>query len=516
MAEVEAAPDGRPGIGAKGAGVARQDDTEEEAFSQALRRACEHALAWRALLADRSVFPEAAPEEIRAALGAVDLPEEGDDAVTTLDALARAAELGATASAGPRYFGYVIGSSLPVAAAADWLVTAWDQNAALYSCGPAVCLVEETCAAWLVDLLGLPARTSVGFTTGTQMAAFTGLAAARHHLLAAAGWDAERDGLWQAPRVPVIVSEQRHASIDRALRYLGMGAPSRTVACRPDGTVDLSALGLALDEAERPPIVCVQAGNINTGGVDPLAEVCARVHARGGWVHVDGAIGLWALASDRHRHLLQGARLADSWTTDAHKWLNVPFDCGIALVAHPAAHRAAVRISADYLETSQHRDQINTVPEWSRRARSVPVYAALRTLGRSGVARLVDRAVEHAHRMAARLAAEPGVEIVADVVLNQALVRFHAAHWDGDDLTAEVVRRVQQDGTCWLSGSSFAGRTVMRVSVCSWATTAEDVDRSADAIVRCYREAVTGAGSATAGRTPAAGRRGQRGRKRRC
>ncbi|WP_460345236.1 pyridoxal phosphate-dependent decarboxylase family protein [Actinoallomurus acanthiterrae] len=461
----------------------------EREFSEVLRRGYEHAARWRASVAERPVFPSVDPAELRSLLDAGKVPERGEDAVAVLDVLARAGELGSTASAGPRYFGYVIGSSLPVAVAADWLVSAWDQNATLYSCGPAVCVIEDVCAGWLVDLLGLPHQTSVGFTTGTQMAAFTALAAARHRLLAAQGWDAEADGLWGAPRIPVIASAQRHASVDRALRYLGMGARVRPVACDANGAVVLGALAEALDEVERPPIVCVQAGNINTGAVDPLAEVCELVHARDGWVHVDGAIGLWALASAEHRHVLRGAELADSWTTDAHKWLNVPFDCGVAFVAHPEAHVAALRVTADYLEVSERRDQINTVPEWSRRARSVPLYAALRTLGRSGVADLVDRNIANARQMAARLSAEPGVEILNDVVLNQVLVRFTAPDHDADLLTAEVIRRVQDEGTCWLSGSTVDDRPVMRVSVCSWLTSTDDIDRGADAIVRCLRTA---------------------------
>ncbi|MEV6317156.1 aminotransferase class V-fold PLP-dependent enzyme [Streptomyces sp. NPDC051776] len=464
-------------------------------FPGLLHQAYEHAVRWRSSLPDRPVFPAAAAEEIRAALGEGDgMPPHGEDAASTLDALARAGELGSTASAGPRYFGYVIGSSLPVAAAADWLVTAWDQNSTLHSCSPAASVVEDVCAAWIVDLLGLPRRTSVGFTTGTQMAAFTGLAAARHHLMAAAGRDVQTDGLWNAPRIPVIASEERHASIDRALRYLGMGTRVDAVACDANGAMELSALDAALARADRPPIVCVQAGSINTGAVDPLRAVCERVHANDGWVHVDGAIGLWALAADaEHRRLLDGAQLADSWTTDAHKWLNVPFDCGIALVAHPEAHRAALAVTADYLEISGHREQIDTVPEWSRRARSVPVYAALRSLGRAGVARLVGANIAHARRMASLLAAEPGVEIVNDVVLNQVLVRFTGpVRDDADGLTEEVVRRVQQDGTCWLSGSVFAGRAVMRISVCSWQTTADDIARSAAAIIRCYHDVVRG------------------------
>ncbi len=463
------------------------DDLE---FGDILQRAYRHVLSWRQSVTDRPVFPVVTSNELRDLLTDGSPPEAGTDAISTLDILARAGELGSTASAGPRYFGYVIGSSLPVAVGADWLVTAWDQNATLYSCGPAVSVIEEVCADWLVKMLGLPPHTSAGFTTGTQMAAFTCLAAARHHLLARQGWDAEADGLWGAPRIPVIAGEQRHASIDRALRYLGMGTRVHDVGCDANGAIDLSALRAELDRVDRPPIVCVQAGNINTGAVDPLREVCELTHDRGGWVHVDGAIGLWALASDKYRHLFDGAHLADSWTTDAHKWLNVPFDCGIAFVAHPDAHRAAVGVTAAYLEASAHRDQINTVPDWSRRARSVPVYAVLRTLGRAGIARLIDRNVEHAHRIAAHLAAELGIEIVNEVVLNQVLVRFTAPGHDDDELTREVIARVQDDGTCWLSGSVFDNRVVMRISICSAYTTAEDIRRSADAIIRCGRDAM--------------------------
>lgn len=459
--------------------------------ARVLRRGYEHAVRWRASVADRPVFPSFDLAQLRAALGAGGLPEVGEDPVTVIDVLARAGEVGSTASTGPRYFGYVIGSSLPVAVAADWLVAAWDQNANLYSCGPAVCLMEEVCAGWVVDLLGLPPQTSVGFTTGTQMAAFTALAAARHHLLAGQGWDVEAEGLWGAPRIPVIASGERHGSIDRALRFLGMGTAVRSIACDADGAIDLADLTEAMDTAEPAPIVCIQAGSINTGAVDPLGEVCQRVHARGGWVHVDGAIGLWTLASAQHRHLLRGVELADSWTTDAHKWLNVPFDCGVALVAHPAAHAAALQVTADYLEASEHRDQINSVPEWSRRARSVPVYAALRALGRSGVADLIDRNIAHARRMADLLAAQPGIEVVNAVVLNQVLVRFTAPHWDPDTLTSEVTRRVQNEGTCWLSSSTFQGRAVMRVSICSWLTSTDDIDRSAEAIIGCFRDTAT-------------------------
>jgi len=462
-------------------------------FAHLLRRACAHAEQWRSAVAQQPVFPPVDAAELRRLLDADGLPEGPGDPDAVLDLLAHAGRIGSTASAGPRYFGYVIGSSSPVTVAADWLVSAWDQNAALYTCGPAVAVIEEVCARWVVDLLGLPPHTSVGFTTGTQMAAFTVLAAARQHLLERRGWDVAADGLWGAPRFPVIASAQRHATVDRALRYLGLGAPTALVACGEDGTVDLGALRDALARAAGPALVCVQAGNIHTGAVDPLGDVCELVHAHGGWVHVDGAIGLWARASAAHGHLLDGVERADSWTVDGHKWLNVPFDCGVALTAHPAAHAAAMSSTSAYVVPSGERDPMETVPEWSRRARAVPVYAALRALGRSGVAELVDRAVALARRMAARLAAHPGVLVLNDVVLNQVMVRFEAPGRDGDALTREVVDRVQREGTCWLADSRYGDRAVMRISVCSYATDEADVDRSAEAIVRALAAAVAAA-----------------------
>jgi glutamate/tyrosine decarboxylase-like PLP-dependent enzyme len=324
------------------------------------------------------------------------------------------------------------------------------------------------------------------------MAHVTALAAARHHVLERAGWDVARDGLQGAPRIRVLVGGQRHVTLDRALRLLGFGsAQIEPLAVDGEGRLLASAVREALAGEDGPVIVNAQAGDVNTGGFDPIAEIADAVGDTGAWLHVDGAFGLWAAASPRHRHLVDGVERADSWATDGHKWLNVPYDCGIAFCAHPDAHRAAMAVRASYLVQSDDggpRDPVDWTPEFSRRARAFPVYAALRSLGRSGVADLVDRCCAHARRFAELLGAEDGVELLNDVVLNQVLVRFG----DDDETTRAVVRRVQEDGTCWLSGSEWRGRAVMRISVSSWRTTEEDVERSAAAILEAAA-AVSGA-----------------------
>ncbi|WP_336207657.1 pyridoxal phosphate-dependent decarboxylase family protein [Nonomuraea sp. LPB2021202275-12-8] len=468
------------------------EQTRGKATEGLLDRAVDHALAHLAGLGDRHAAAEATPAELRTLLDAP-LPVHPTDPAEVIDLLAEAGRRGTVASPGPRYFGFVIGGSLPVALAADWMVSAWDQNAAAYTPGPAASVIEEVCARWLVELYDLPRETSVGFVTGGQMATFTGLAAARHHLLDRHGWDVSERGLSGAPEVTVLASAERHASVDRALRFLGFGSAGiRDLACDADGAVDPAALRGELERTRSPAIVCLQAGNINTGAVDPIAEASAlaREHAPGAWVHVDGAIGLWAAASRRLRPA--GLELADSWSTDAHKWLNVPFDCGIALCAHPASHRAAMGISAvaaPYVVLSeQTRDQIDWNPEWSRRARSVPVYAALRALGRDGVAELVERTCELARRFAAQLGGVPGVEVLNRVLLNQVLVAFRADDGDHDTLTRNVVEAVQREGTCWLGGTVWRGRYAMRISVSNWSTTEDDVDRSVQAIMGALRQ----------------------------
>ncbi len=455
-----------------------------------LARAAELARSFLATLSARPVRESGSLADLRRTL-ALPLPDAGVPPVQVIDDLVRAADPGIVAMAGPRYFGFVIGGSLPVATAADWLTAAWDQNAGLYVDSPAAAIVEDVAAGWLLDLFGLPATASVGFVTGGQMANFTCLAAARHAVLARAGWDVEECGLQGAPGVTVVVGDEAHATIFSALRFLGLGAgTARRVATDGQGRMRADALRDILGTCDGPTIVCAQAGNVNTGAFDPLEEIVALARARDAWLHVDGAFGLWAAASPAHRHLTTGVAGADSWASDGHKWLNVPYDSGFAIVADPAAHRAAMSIGAAYLvaDDTGRRDALDWVPELSRRARGFPVYAALRALGRRGVAELVARCCTLARRMAEVLGAAPGVEILNDVVLNQVLVRFTPpGGGDADAFTRTVIERVQEDGTCWLAGTTWHGRGAMRVSVCNWSTTAADIDRSAETILRLSR-----------------------------
>ena len=433
-------------------------------------------------LDDRRVGASATLEELRARLAKA-LGEAGEDPRAVIDELARDVDAGLVASGGPRFYGFVIGGALPVAIAADWLTAAWDQNGGGYLPAPALSVVEEVAAGWVRDLLGLPAGSSVGFVTGGQMANFTCLSAARHAVLRDAGWDVEADGLQGgAPEVRVIAGEQAHVTIQVACRMLGLGAERiRLVAADAEGRMRPDALRDALAELEGPTIVCAQAGEINTGAFDPLSPITDACRACGAWCHVDGAFGLWAAASPSRRALLDGVERADSWATDAHKWLNVPYDCGIAVVADATAHRAAMTSTSAYIpsHTGDEPWGFDWTPELSRRARGVPVYAALRGLGRAGVADLVDRSCDHAARLAERLRQADGVDVLNDVVLNQVLVRFA----DDDAVTHAVIEAVQRDGTCWIGRSSFCGRAVMRVSIVGWQTTSADVERSAAAIL---------------------------------
>ena len=467
-----------------------------------------HAAKYLAALESRPVAAPVDPTDLRAKLGGP-LPEQPTDPETVLEALVSAADPGLVQSAGPRYFGYVIGGALPASLAADWLATAWDQCAGIYPLSPAGAVVEEVVGAWLRELLGLPPAASVGFTTGDTMANTVGLAAARSRVLERSGWDVERQGLFGAPEIEVVVGEQRHVSIGMALRYLGLGSERvRVVTSDGQGRMLPDALVETLRGlAGRPIIVCAQAGEVNTGAFDPLDRICEIAHAYHAWVHVDGAFGLWAAASPDLRHLVRGVERADSWATDAHKWLNVPYDCGAVFVADPAAHQAATSLlSAGYLARDQlGRDPSDWVPEMSRRARGFPVWAALRQLGRAGVARLVDRCCAHARRFASELGAVAGVEVLNEVVLNQVLVRFLDPDGDHDRRTREVVARVQAGGTCWLGGTAWRGMAAMRISVSNWSTTTRDVDRSIDAILTAARlPAARGAGN----RRGAAGRSG--------
>ena len=454
-------------------------------FTPLLRRAHEHAGAYLQRLPDRPVGAQITRDELLAAYR-VPLSRQGEDAAAVIDGLAALAERGTSACASPRYFGFVIGGSYPVALASDWLVSSWDQNAGLYMISPLVSVLEDVAAEWLLEVFDLPRDAGVGFVTGCQMANFTGLAAARHGVLRRAGWDVEADGLQGAPRVHLVASAESHVTIDVAARYLGLGTRAiHRIECDAQGRMRADRLRARLAELDGPIIVCAQAGNVNTGAFDPLAEIAAIARERGAWLHVDGAFGLWARASRRHAALAAGIELADSWATDAHKWLNVPYDCGVAIVRHRDDHRAALSSTAAYLIQTRgvERDPTDWVPEFSRRARSVPVYATLRTLGRDGIERLVDEGCARARQIAARLAAEPGVRVLNEVVLNQVLVRFG----DDDDLTRRVVAGVQQDGTCWLSGTVWHGLAAMRISVSNWATSDADAERSAEAIVRVFR-----------------------------
>jgi glutamate/tyrosine decarboxylase-like PLP-dependent enzyme len=437
-----------------------------------LRRTADLAADFLDSLEDRPVFPQASAADLREAL-AVPLQDEPLAPEQVVEELAAAADPGLVAIPSGRYFGFVIGGGLPAALASDWLATAWDQNAGLYVGGPSASIVEQVVREWVCDLLGLPQHASIGFVTGTQMGSVTALAAARYRVLERAGWDVARDGLAGGPRVRVLVGEKRHVTIDRALRLLGLGAPE-PVAADDQGRMDADALRAALEAGDGPTIVCAQAGEVNTGAFDPFEQIADAAAAHGAWLHIDGAFGLWAAASPRLRHLVRGAERADSWITDAHKWLNVPYDSALVLCSDAEAHRAAMTVSASYLIQDNGaravRDQVDWVPEFSRRARGFAVYAALRSLGRNGLAELVERACVCARLFAEGIVALPGVELVNDVVLNQVLFRFAT-----DEETDEVLRRVQDSGDVWMSGTTWDGRRAIRVSVSNWQTTAEEI-----------------------------------------
>jgi glutamate/tyrosine decarboxylase-like PLP-dependent enzyme len=412
------------------------------------------------------------------------MPEEGEDAATTLSELAGLVDRAGVATAGPRYFGFVIGGTLPAALGADWLVTAWDQNAALHVMSPAMAALEDRTAAWLLDVFDLPRTSSVGFVSGATTANATCLAAARDEVLRRVGWDVEADGFQRAPVVTMIAGYEAHSSIESACRMLGFGT-THTVRVEADaqGRMVPASLDNVMADVKGPAIVCLQAGHVNTGAFDPFPELIPIARRAGAWVHVDGAFGLWARAADRFRHLCPGLELANSWAVDAHKWLNVPYDSGVAIVALQAPHRAAMAQHASYLirAAGERRDGMDWTPEASRRARAVPIYVALRTLGRRGVADLVARCCDLASRMASRLRTEERVEILNDIVLNQLLVRFSDAH--SSNITRAVIARVQQSGVCWTGGATWRGEPAMRISISNWSTTEHDIDVSAEAIL---------------------------------
>ena len=451
-----------------------QNIVDQELMADAARR----AIRYLDSLAERAVAPD---------LHAVQQVEQFDEPlpggpVDPSEVLALLDELGSPAtiaSAGGRFFGFVIGGSLPAALAANWLAGAWDQNSVFYNVTPATARLEQVALGWLLDLFGLSPDCAGAFVTGATVANFTALAAARHAVLARTGWNVEADGLFGAPSVTVVVGEEAHVSLFKALGMLGFGR-NRVLRVPVDGQGRMRVE--RLPELSGPAIICVQAGNVNSGAFDPLAEICERAHRMGAWVHVDGAFGLWAAASPEYSHLTRGIEAADSWATDAHKWLNVPYDCGLAFVRDANALRAAMAVTAEYLPSAgAERNPSDYTPELSRRGRGVEVWAALRSLGRWGVAHLVERNCQHARRFAEGLRAA-GYQVLNDVVLTQVLVSF------GDpETTRRVIAGIQQDGTCWCGGTLWQGHSAMRISVSGWATTQEDVERSLEAMLRVAR-----------------------------
>jgi glutamate/tyrosine decarboxylase-like PLP-dependent enzyme len=442
-----------------------------------LHHTAEIAARYLATLDERSVAPTidalARLEELNQPLQAD--PQGPADVLAMLDRIGSPATM---AMAGKRYFGFVIGGSLPAALAANWLAGAWDQNPGLFAASPIGTVLEEVSLGWLLDVLKLPAESAGAFVTGATVANFTALAAARHAVLERVGWDVEANGLFGAPPITVIVGGEAHPSLIKALGMLGMGR-ARVTRVPVDDQGRMRA-----DEIppfNGPTILCIQAGNVNTGAFDPAPEICERAHASGAWVHVDGAFGLWAAASPRYAHLVQGVADADSWATDAHKWLNVPYDSGLAFVRDPAALKRAMSVTAAYLPQGEHREPSQYTPELSRRARGVEIWAALRSLGRSGLSELIERNCALARRFSSELQ-KGGCEILNEVVLNQVLVSFGDA-----TRTRQVIARVQQDGTCWCGPTEWQGRTAMRISVSSWATREHDVDLSLVAILRAAR-----------------------------
>jgi len=465
-------------------------DEAKEARAELLSRTSQLANEFLDGVADRPVARRVDFETLLAEMRGEGLSAHHGVPLQIVEELSSLADRAVVATAGPRYFGFVVGGALPVALATDWLTATWDQNGAFFAHSPLAAAAEQVAGAWLIDLFGLSSESSVGFVTGGTMANFTGLAAGRHALLRAVGWDVEKQGLLGAPPITVVTSDESHMSIFAGLQMLGLGS-ERVVRVPADdqGRMCAGDLRQILGGIQTPILVCAQAGNVNTGSFDPIVEIVDCIRDYPSWLHVDGAFGLWAATSPAHRSLVRGIELADSVATDCHKWLNVPYDCGLVFVRDASAHQAAMSLNAPYYVTkgAAERDNCDWVPEASRRARGFTVYAAIRFLGRNGVSDLVERCCRLAQRMADRLAKDPRVTILNDVVLNQVLVRFAAPGTGGsdDEFTAEVIRRVQEDGTCWLGGTTWHGMHAMRISVSNWSTTEEDIDLSAEAILRC-------------------------------
>lgn len=448
-----------------------------EPYTEALAAASKHATEWLDSQPGRHVGPLKTAGELLEAFGGP-LQREGIPAVDVVDYLAAHAEPGLMAMPSGRFFGWVIGGTLPAALAADWMVSSWDQNTAMRHATPAAAVIEEAAGHWLLDLLGLPAESDVGFVTGATMANFTCLSAARWRLLKDAGWDLDADGLFGAPRIRCVVGQERHDSVDLSLRYLGLGRPSG-VPADGQGRILPAELDRILGEGTGPALVCLQAGNVHSGAFDPFTEAIGVARKHGAWVHVDGAFGLWAAAAPELSALTEGLQSADSWATDAHKTLNVPYDCGIAVVKEPMALRAAMGIQASYLihEVDGAADPFDTVPELSRRARGVPVWAALRSLGKDGVTALIRQLTGRAAQLAERLAAVDDVEVLNDVDYTQVSLAF------GDNATTRAVTaRIIADGHVWMSGSSWKGRDILRISVSNWSTSEDDVTVAVKAV----------------------------------
>jgi len=450
-----------------------------------LEAAARHALNFIDTLNETPVAATVDHSLLRQRLGRA-LADDGVPAEQVIEELVADVDGGIIGSAGGRFFAWVMGGALPSAIAADWLTAAWDQNAAMCSSGPAAAVVEEVAGEWLKQILGLPRRSSFAFVTGCQMAHATCLAAARHFLLARRDWNVEEQGMSGAPAIRILSGDQRHASIDRAVRLLGFGTESiERLPTDSDGRLPADVLAAALEKnSSAPAIVLLQAGEINIGAYDSFTTLIPIARQHQAWVHVDGAFGLLAAASPRFRHCVEGIELADSWATDGHKWLNVPFDSGYAFIAHPEAHRASMSIRAAYLKHDPTvRDQIDWNPDWSRRARGFSTYAALRELGRSGVAALIDRCSDHAREIVAGIGRLPGAEVLWEPVINQGLVRFlDRAGRDHDRRTDEVIAAIVNTGEAFFGGTTWRGMRAMRVSVCNWRTSEEDVRRTIDAV----------------------------------
>lgn len=446
-----------------------------------LHDACTRACSYLRNIDGRRVFPLERDVAALSALGG-ELPGLPEDPERTLDLLDEIGSPATVATNSRRYFGFVNGAALPVCVAAQYLAAAWDQNAALRVMSPVAAALEDIALSWLVSLFGLPQDCGAALVTGATMANLTGLGTARHSLLSRAGWDVDENGLFGAPELDVVVGEEAHVTVRKALGILGLGR-SRVTVVKADAQGRLRPDELPC--LHERTIVCLQAGNVNTGACDRIREICELARSAKAWVHIDGAFGLWARVDPERCALVDGLELADSWATDAHKWLNVPYDCGIAFVRDAAALRAFTAATAAYLLTGGQREPMHYTPDSSRRARGVEVWAALRFFGRSGLADLVSRTCSLAQTFAGALR-NSGYEVLNDVVLNQVLVSFGDA-----ETTKEVIRRVQEEGTCWCGGTIWQGRAAMRISVSSWMTTQEDVDRSVDAIVKAARATQT-------------------------